>query len=64
MLKDVVRRKFDLVGVTAIDRLGRSFPELLTNVADLHAASHSACSMLSGTIIDNDLLCDVAENEA
>lgn len=39
LLKDAVRRKFDLVAVTAIDRLGRSLPDLLGVLGDLHAAN-------------------------
>ena len=39
MLKDGVRRKFDLVAVTGIDRLGRSLPDLLGTLAELHAST-------------------------
>src|SRR5216683_5496243 len=38
LLKDVVGRKCDLVAVTGIDRLGRSLPDLLAILGDLHAA--------------------------
>jgi DNA invertase Pin-like site-specific DNA recombinase len=38
LLKDATRRRFDLVAVTAVDRLGRSLPDLLGILGDLHAA--------------------------
>jgi DNA invertase Pin-like site-specific DNA recombinase len=38
LLKDAARRRFDLVAVTAVDRLGRSLPDLLGILGDLHAA--------------------------
>src|SRR5262245_2295686 len=38
MLKDAPRRRFDLVAVTAIDRLGRCLPDLLAILGDLHDA--------------------------
>lgn len=39
MLKNAVRRKFALFAVTGIDRLGRSLPDLLGTLAELHASS-------------------------
>src|SRR5437762_2215079 len=39
LLRDAARRRFDLVAVTAIDRLGRSLPDLLDILGDLHAAN-------------------------
>ena len=38
LLKDAARRRFDLIAVTAVDRLGRSLPDLLGILGDLHAA--------------------------
>jgi DNA invertase Pin-like site-specific DNA recombinase len=38
MLKDAVRRKFDVVMVWAVDRLGRSLPDLIGTMQDLHGA--------------------------
>jgi DNA invertase Pin-like site-specific DNA recombinase len=38
MLKDAVRRKFDVVMVWAVDRLGRSLPDLIASMQDLHDA--------------------------
>lgn len=38
LLRDAARRRFDLVAVTAVDRLGRSLPDLLGILGDLHAA--------------------------
>ena len=38
MLKDAVRRKFDVVMVWAVDRLGRSLPDLIASMQDLHGA--------------------------
>lgn len=38
MLKDAVRRRFDVAMVWAVDRLGRSLPDLLASMAELHAA--------------------------
>jgi DNA invertase Pin-like site-specific DNA recombinase len=37
MLKDAVRRKFDLIAVWSIDRLGRSLQHLVECVNELHA---------------------------
>jgi DNA invertase Pin-like site-specific DNA recombinase len=37
LLKDAVRRKFDLVVVTGIDRLGRSLSDLLALLGNLRA---------------------------
>jgi DNA invertase Pin-like site-specific DNA recombinase len=38
MLKDAVRRKFDVVMVWAVDRLGRSLPDLVGTMQELHGA--------------------------
>lgn len=38
MLKDVTRRKFDMVMAWSVDRLGRSFQDLVGLLSDLHAA--------------------------
>jgi len=38
MLKDAVRRRFDVAMVWAVDRLGRSLPDLVTSMQDLHGA--------------------------
>ena len=38
MLKDATRRKFDLIAVSAVDRLGRSMSDLLSILGDIHAA--------------------------
>ncbi len=38
MLKDVVRRRFDVVMVWAVDRLGRSLPDLMGSMQELHSA--------------------------
>src|ERR1700722_11155151 len=38
MLKDAVRRKFDVVMVWAVDRLGRSLPDLISTMQELHGA--------------------------
>ena len=38
MLKDAVRRKFDVVMVWAVDRLGRSLPDLIGSMQELHGA--------------------------
>jgi DNA invertase Pin-like site-specific DNA recombinase len=38
MLKDTVRRKFDLVAVWSVDRLGRNLQGLLDTLQELHAA--------------------------
>jgi DNA invertase Pin-like site-specific DNA recombinase len=38
MLKDAVRRCFDVVMVWAVDRLGRSLPDLISSMQELHAA--------------------------
>jgi DNA invertase Pin-like site-specific DNA recombinase len=38
LLKDAIRQKFDLVVVTGIDRLGRSLPDLLAILGELHTA--------------------------
>ena len=38
MLKDAMRRKFDVVMVWAVDRLGRSLPDLIASMQDLHGA--------------------------
>lgn len=37
MLKAAVRGEFDMVAVTALDRLGRSLPHLITTVGELEA---------------------------
>lgn len=39
LMKDATKRRFDLVVVTAVDRLGRSLPDLLNILGDLHAAN-------------------------
>jgi len=38
MLKDAARRRFDVVMVWTVDRLGRSLPDLVSSMQDLHAA--------------------------
>ena len=38
MLKDAVRRRFDVVMVWAVDRLGRSLPDLIGSMQELHGA--------------------------
>ncbi len=38
MLRDAVRRKFDVVMVWAVDRLGRSLPDLVNSMKELHGA--------------------------
>ena len=38
LMKDAVRRRFDIVAVAAIDRLGRSLTDLLGLLADFHSA--------------------------
>ena len=38
MLKDAVRRKFDVVMVWAVDRLGRSLSDLIGSMQELHGA--------------------------
>jgi len=38
MLKDAVRHRFDVVMVWAVDRLGRSLPDLVGSMQELHAA--------------------------
>jgi hypothetical protein len=38
MLKDAVRRKFDVVMVWAVDRLGRSLVDLIASMQELHGA--------------------------
>lgn len=39
MCKDAARRKFDLVAVWSVDRLGRSLQDLVEFLSDLHALS-------------------------
>lgn len=38
MLKDAVRRRFDVAMVWAVDRLGRSLPDLVSSMQELHGA--------------------------
>ena len=38
MLKDAVRRRFDVLMVWAVDRLGRSLPDLVGSMKELHGA--------------------------
>jgi DNA invertase Pin-like site-specific DNA recombinase len=38
MLKDAVRRRFEVVMVWAVDRLGRSLPDLISNMQELHGS--------------------------
>ena len=38
MLKDAVRRKFDMLAAWSVDRLGRSLPDLVNALKDLHEA--------------------------
>ena len=38
MLKDVVRGKFDVVMVWSVDRLGRSLPDLISSMQEIHGA--------------------------
>jgi DNA invertase Pin-like site-specific DNA recombinase len=39
MLKDAVRRRFDVAMVWAVDRLGRSLPDLIGSMQELHGAN-------------------------
>ena len=39
MLKDAIRREFDILAVWSVDRLGRSLQDLIGCLDDLHAAS-------------------------
>jgi DNA invertase Pin-like site-specific DNA recombinase len=36
LLKDAIRRRFDLVAVWSVDRLGRSLPDLVHFMGELH----------------------------
>src|SRR4051812_5781063 len=38
MLKDAVRRRFDLLAAWSVDRLGRSLPDLVNALKELHEA--------------------------
>ena len=38
MLKDAVRRRFDVVMVWSVDRLGRSLPDLIASMQEIHGA--------------------------
>ena len=38
MLKDAVRRRFDLLAAWSVDRLGRSLPDLVNALKELHGA--------------------------
>jgi len=38
LLKDAVRRRFDVAMVWAVDRLGRSLPDLIASMSELHGA--------------------------
>src|SRR5215211_2212983 len=38
MLKDAVRRRFDVLAAWSVDRLGRSLPDLVNALKDLHEA--------------------------
>jgi DNA invertase Pin-like site-specific DNA recombinase len=38
MLKDAVRRRFDVAMVSAVDRLGRSLADLIGSMEELHGA--------------------------
>ncbi len=38
MLRDAVRRRFDVAMVWAVDRLGRSLPDLIASMQELHGA--------------------------
>jgi DNA invertase Pin-like site-specific DNA recombinase len=38
VLRDAVRRRFDVVMVWAVDRLGRSLPDLVSTMQELHGA--------------------------
>lgn len=38
MLKDAVRRRFDIAMVWSVDRLGRSLPDLVASMQELHGA--------------------------
>ena len=38
LLKDAVRRRFDVAMVWAVDRLGRSLPDLIASMQELHGA--------------------------
>lgn len=38
MLKDAVRRKFDVIAAWSVDRLGRSLQDLVAMLSDIHAA--------------------------
>ena len=46
MLKDAVRRKFDMLAAWSVDRLGRSLPDLVNALKELHRPV-SACSFTS-----------------
>ncbi len=39
LLKDAVRRRFDVAMVWAVDRLGRSLPDLIASMQELHVAN-------------------------
>lgn len=39
MLKDATRRKFDVIMAWSVDRLGRSLPDLVNGLQEMHAAS-------------------------
>jgi hypothetical protein len=39
MLKDAVRRKFDMLAAWSVDRLGRSLPDLVNALKDLHVVA-------------------------
>ena len=38
MLKDAVRRRFDIVAAWSVDRLGRSLQDLVACLGELHGA--------------------------
>lgn len=48
MLKDAVRRRFDVAMVWAVDRLGRSLPDLICSMQELHGAKVDMFILQSG----------------
>jgi DNA invertase Pin-like site-specific DNA recombinase len=48
MLKDAVRRRFDVAMVWSVDRLGRSLPDLIGSMQELHGAKVDMFILQSG----------------
>ena len=48
MLKDAVRRRFDVAMVWSVDRLGRSLPDLIGSMRELHGAKVDMFILQSG----------------